>query len=284
MIDLHTHTSISDGTVTPKELIRQAKETKLSAVAITDHDSIDGLEEAQHEADRLGITFIKGIEFSTTFGENRLIHILGLGINPENERFKQMYTNYRQERANKLSQVFEKLYSMGVSIVPKDAEPFITGDFMDRQAIAKCLVSKGYAESVKYSWINYLDKVNYIKGELITPEDAFSAIHAAGGKAFLAHYHLNIGLKGYSDEEARLCLKKLKELGLDGMECYYPSYSVEDKIRCAEYIEEFDFIKSGGTDFHGANRPHIKLGVGEGDFNVPDELLEKILPVKEVKL
>jgi len=278
MIDLHIHTTISDGTLTPKELIRQAKEAGLSAVAITDHDSIDGLDEAQREADRLGVTLIKGIEFSTTFGENRLIHILGLGIDPQSEGFEQIYTTYRREREDRLPAVFDQLRSMGVAIDPEAVRPFVSGGFMDRQAIAKCIVAKGYTKSVRYSWINYLDKIDYIEGELIKPEDAFNAIHAAGGKAFLAHFHLKIGLKGYSDEEARVWLKKLKELGLDGLECYYPSFSEEDRLRCAEYIEEFDFLKSGGSDFHGANRPQVKLGVGEGDLNVPDELLENILP------
>ncbi len=274
MIDLHAHTTISDGTVTPKELIRLAKETGLSAVAITDHDSIDGLEEAQQEADVLGVNFVKGIEFSTAFGENRLIHILGLGIDTKNEDFQQLYTNYRKTRSEKLSHVFEKIGAMGISIKREDVRSFITGKYMDRQAIAKCLVANGYTKSVRESWINYLDKIKYIDGELIKPKDAFKAINAAGGKSFLAHFHLPIGLKGYSEDEARKILRKLKDIGLSGMEYYYPSFSEEDKKRCAQYIKDFDFLKSGGTDFHGANRPHIKLGIGQGDFLVPDELLE----------
>lgn len=282
MIDLHTHTTVSDGTLTPKELIRTAKETGLSAVAITDHDSIAGLTEAQEEADKLEISLINGIEFSTKFGENRLIHILGLGIDIHNDGFKQIYSNYRKVRSEKLATVFEKLHSMGVSIGFDDVQPFVSGGYMDRQAMAKCMVAQGYTSSVKESWINYLDKIAYVDGELIQPEDAFKAIHAAGGKAFLAHYHLPIGLKGYSEDEVQLKLKELKDLGLDGLECYYPSFSQYDQLRCENYIKDFDFIKSGGADFHGANRPHIKLGVGEGDFNVPDELLEKIVPELEI--
>lgn len=279
MIDLHTHTTISDGTVSPKELIQEANKTGLKAVAITDHDSIDGLDEAQSEADRLGIRLVKAIEFSVTYGENRLIHILGLAIEPHCEGFMTIYTRFRKERSVRLTHVFKKLRSMGAQIEREDAEPYISGDYMDRQAIAKLLVAKGYALTVKDAWGKFLDQIDYVSGELITPEDAFSAIHAAGGKAFMAHFHLPIGLKGYSDEEARKGLKELKELGLDGMEFYYPSFTLEDKLRCSEYIEEFGFIKSGGTDFHGSNREHIKLGVGEGDFEVPDELLENILPV-----
>lgn len=277
MIDLHAHTNISDGTASPKELIQEAKRAGLTAVAITDHDSIDGHDEAQSEADLLGIKLVKGIEFSAAFGENRLIHILGLGIEPQCEGFMSIYTRYRQERSNRLDHVFQKLHSLGVQIEPENVEPYITGDYMDRQAIAKCIVAEGFASSIKYAWIEFLDHIQYIDGELITPEDAFSAIHAAGGKAIMAHFHLPIGLKGYSEEEAYKCLAELKELGLDGLEYFYPSFTTEDKLQCARYIEDFGFITSGGTDYHGMNREYIKLGVGEGDFRVPDDLLENIL-------
>ena len=201
MIDLHAHTTISDGTVSPRELIQAAKKAGLTAVAITDHDSIDGIDEAQSEADRLGIKLVRGIEFSVAYGRNRLIHILGLGIEPRNEGFMSIYTRYRQVRSLKLTHVFNKIHSMGVQFEHEDVEPYITGGYMDRQAIAKFLFAEGYAPSIKHAWMNFLDHIEYTDGELITPEDAFSAIHEAGGKAFMAHFHLPIGLKGYSDEE-----------------------------------------------------------------------------------
>lgn len=277
MIDLHAHTTISDGTVSPRELIRLAKEVNLSAIAITDHDSIDGHTEAQNEADKLKIKLIKGIEFSVSYGENRLIHILGLGIDSQNNEFLDIYHTYRKIRSEKLDHVFDELSKMGVSINRKDVNPYIVGGYMDRQAIAKCLVDKGYASIIKHSWINYLDHIPYIEGELITPENAFKAIHAGGGKSFMAHYHLNIGLKGYTVSESKYHLKRLKDLGLDGLESYYPSFSPEDIRLCESYIKEFGFLKSGGSDFHGSNRPHVKLGVGEGEFCVPDTLLENII-------
>ncbi len=278
MIDLHAHTHISDGTASPKDIIRMAKEAGLSAIAITDHDTIDGLAEAQQEANRLAVNFVNGIEFSATFGDNRLIHILGLGLDISNEQFLQIYTQYRKTRANKLSLVFDDMRAMGVHVTTEDVTPFITGEFMDRQALAKYLVAKGYTNSVRESWKKYLDKIDYYEGELIHPQTAFEAIHAAGGKAFLAHYHLKIGLNGYSGAETQTRLQQLKDWGLDGMEAYYPSFSEEDQARCFQIIQDFDFIASGGTDFHGENRPHIQLGIGEGNFHVPDEILEEILP------
>ena len=278
MIDLHVHTTISDGTLTPTEIVRLAQETGLLAVAITDHDSIDGHDEAVREAQRLGVTLVKGIEFSATYGQGRLVHLLGLGIEPSCEGFMQPYLAYRALRSTKLAPVFEKLAAMGVDITVEDVEPYVLGDYMDRQAIAKYLVGKGYVDLMKHAWIKYIDHIPYSEGELIDPKTAIDAIHAAGGKAIMAHYHMPIGLKGYSEEEVGSRLQELKDMGLDGMEYYYPSFTKEEQAKVGKYIEEFDFIQAGGTDFHGANRAHIQLGVGEGDFEVPDEVLDRIVP------
>jgi len=277
MIDLHAHSTISDGTLTPSEIIIRAKAKGLSAIALTDHDSIDGLDEAQATAQAMGITFVKGIEFSVTYGDGRLIHLLGLGIDTKCEGFMTRYLNYRKERSSKLEPVFEQLKSMGVTIVAEEVMPFVVGDYMDRQAIAKYLVHNGYVEMMKFAWINYLDHIPYAEGELIDPQKAIDAIHAGGGKVFMAHFHLNIGLKGYSEDLVDAKLRELKDMGLDGLEYFYPSFTKEDQLKCSQYIKKYDFLESGGTDFHGANRGHIDLGIGEGDFRVPDRLLEPIL-------
>ncbi len=277
MIDLHTHSNISDGSLSPKELIQLAKKNGLTAVALTDHDSIDGLDEAQTEADNQGITLIKGIEFSAAYGQDRLIHILGLGIDTASDGFWDIYSNYRKIRSEKLGYVFEQLHKRDVEITPEDAMPYAVGGYLDRQAIAKSLIAKGYASVISSAWIDYLDYIPYIEGELIDPREAMDAIHAAGGKAFMAHFHMPIGLKGYSETESRQRLEELKSWGLDGMEYYYPSYTEDDSRKCARYIEDFGFLISGGTDFHGANRPGIHLGTGNGNFRVPDDLLKEIL-------
>lgn len=279
MIDLHAHTTISDGSYTPTELIREAKKKGLSAIAITDHDSIDGLDEAENEARKLGMTLVKGIEFSAAYGNGRLIHILGLGIEPKNcDGFMSRYGRYRHVRSTKLTHVFRGLRKMGVDVSQEKVMPFVTGGYMDRQSIAKYLKANGYVSNIKDAWVNYIDRIPYINGELIDPKTAIDAIHAAGGKAFMAHFHLPIGLKGYSEGESRRRLAELKEMGLDGLEYHYPSFTKEDRMRCAGYIEKFHFLKCGGSDFHGANRAHIKLGIGEGDFMVPDDILKHILP------
>lgn len=287
MIDLHAHTTVSDGTVTPKELIRLAKSIGLTAVAITDHDSIEGIREAQKEADKLGMTLVKGIELDVVYGDDpvytnrKRMHVLGLGIDPENEAFLNIYKTYRASKNARLDHVFEGLRAMGVDVNPEDIHPHMVGEFMDRQAIAKWLVAENFVPMMKYAWVDYLDKIEFIEGELIDAQTAIDAVHTAGGKAFMAHFHLKLGLRGYTDEEARLCLKDCKAMGLDGLEYYYPSFTKEDRLKCGQYIEDFGFLKSGGSDFHGSNRPHIALGTGDGDFSIPDELLENILPKEE---
>jgi len=173
--------------------------------------------------------------------------------------------------------VFEQLKKTGVCICAEDILPYQTGAYLDRQAIAKYLVAKGYTDNMKESWGNYLDRIAFLEGELLDAASALSAIHLAGGKAFLAHFHLPIGLSGTTEIQAKSILHELKKLGLDGMEYYYPSYTGKDKEQCKRFIETFGFLKSGGTDFHGSNRPHIQLGIGEGDFSVPDEILAEIM-------
>lgn len=276
MIDLHAHSTISDGTLTPSEIIQLAHELGLKGVALTDHDSIDGHEEAQRHARRLGVNLVKGIEFSVTFGENRLIHLLGLGLDTDCQGFMAPYTAYRKERARRLNPVFDHLRTMGVDIKEEALEPFVVGGYMDRQTIAKYLVHNGYVSLMKYAWINYLDHVPYREGELIDPKTAIDAIHAAGGKAIMAHMHIPIGFKGYTEQESRQRLEALVLMGLDGLEYYYPSYTKEDQEKVGGYLKDYELIASGGSDFHGANRAHIQLGVGQGDFEVPDDVLERM--------
>jgi predicted metal-dependent phosphoesterase TrpH len=275
MIDLHVHTSVSDGTVSPTEMVRQAKEIGLNAVAITDHDSIDGHKEAQDEAERLGVKLVKGIEFSASYGDGRLIHILGLNIEPDCPGFMIPYLAYRKLRSEKLDHVFKTLQERGLDISPEALEPYKQGQYLDRQAMAKWLLNNGHSDTMKGTWVDWLDQIPYAEGELIDPQVAIVAIHAAGGKAFMAHFHLPIGLDTYTENESKKRLAELKAMGLDGLEYYYPSYTIADQEKCLTYIREFDFLISGGTDFHGGNRAHIQLGIGEGDFVVHDELLEQ---------
>lgn len=275
MIDLHTHTNISDGTLSPTELIRLAKDIGLAAIAITDHDSIEGLDEADQEAQKLGVRLIKGIEFDVSYKGLR-IHILGLNIDHTNNRFLQIYNEYRKGKEEAIEYNLKELAKAGLHIQKEALISCKVGRYMDRMTIAKYLVHQTIVSSMPEAWINYIDDIPMHEQDLIPVDQAIHAIHLAGGKAFLAHFHLPIGLGTLSEEEALITLNELKAFGLDGMEYYYPSYTTLNQTQCKSLMEAFGFIGCGGTDFHGLNRKHIQLGVGEGDFLVPDEVLQVI--------
>lgn len=277
MIDLHAHSMYSDGMDTPVEIIRKAKNLGLEAIAITDHDCIAGLDEASEEANKLGVNFIKGIELSVTYGEKRLIHILGLGIDPSKEGFKSLYQIYRESRHKQLGHVIKGLNKRGIYPEMDEVLELSPDGYLDRQTVGRWLLQKGISKSMHSSWVDYLDVFPYKDGELITMKSAFELIKAGGGKSFMAHFHKPIGLKGYSESQCHAILSDLKSLGLDGLECYYPDYTDENIRQVNTYVKKYDFLISGGTDYHGSNRPSVELGIGTGDMRVPNELLEFII-------
>jgi hypothetical protein len=258
--DFHTHSIYSDGSDTPNEIIQKAKKKGIDTLALTDHDTIDGLKEASAEAVRLNINFINGIELSTRYDDNRLIHILGLDIDIANPDFQSKYTKFKKYREEALPIVIDKLQRKGLPLHINDLEDYRTGDYLDRQTIAKWLVNKNYASTIPRAWIDILDDIAYIPNEIIHVQDAFEMIHAGNGKTFIAHIHKPIGLHGYSDEETLLRLHQLKLQGLDGIEAFYPTYSDKDKTFIQNATLALDLLQSGGSDYHGKNRPEIQLG------------------------
>lgn len=258
--DYHIHSVYSDGSDTPKEIIQKAKKRGLDTLALTDHDTIDGLKEASAEAIRLNINFINGIELSTHYDDHRLIHILGLGIDIVHPDFQARYTRFKKDREEALPIVIEELQKKGIPIQMNDLDQYRTGHYLDRQTAAKWLVKNKYASSIPRAWIDILDDIAYVPNELINVRDAFEMIHAGKGKTFIAHIHKPIGLYGYSDQEALLRLQQLKLEGLDGIEAFYPTYTEKDKKLIQKAVSELGLLQSGGSDYHGKNRPEVHLG------------------------
>ena len=276
MIDLHVHSTVSDGSNTPTEILKMAYDKKIYALALTDHDNIEGLEEAQREAEKYNIKFIKGIELSVAYGEGRLLHILGLGIDPSNQYFLKVYNKLRKTREEGLEELLRVLATRDVSIGMEDLRNYGAGEYLDRQAVSKYLIDKGICQNAADAWQNYLDPIPYGQGELFEIGEAIESIKKAGGLSFLAHYHKKIGFEGYTKEEMETHMERLVALGLDGIEQYYPSYT-EEEAQYAQYlINKYSLLPSGGSDFHGANRADIALGTGDGSFVVPDSVYESI--------
>lgn len=273
-IDLHTHSTASDGTFAPSELARYAKKKGLAAAAITDHDTVDGVGEFMAECDKIGLEGVAGVEISAQ--HDKTMHIVGLYIDHENARLNEKLAHLRGGREERNRKMLALLRENGMDITEDDIISQKYGATMantGRAHIAAALVKKGYAETIGGAFEKYLKRGRscYVKRFTYSPKESIDMIHAAGGIAVLAHPIL------ISDDYAALrpIIKELKAAGLDGMECYYNNYTPEFRGVCFDLCAEFGLVPSGGSDFHGANKPDVKIGVVSTGF-VPYSVLEGI--------
>ena len=278
IVDFHTHSTCSDGTLTPKELVNHAKKSGLSAFALTDHDSVDGIKEAKEEAKRIGIEFIPGIEFSAA--ENTETHIIGLFINPENETLLKTIEKLKGSRKRRMEEICFKLRNLGMDITHDEALEIAGGNFVGRAHIAKLMVEKGYCETIKECFEKYigLGKPAYAEKNELSAVEAVKAIRATGGLAFLAH----LNQTGYSLEQLEELLLKLKSAGLNGIEGYYPEYTAEQISDYRALAEKLSLCFSGGSDYHAAMKPHIQIGVGTGDLSIPYFVLQNMKNILKI--
>ena len=258
--DYHIHSIYSDGSDSPKEIIEKALARDMKVIALTDHDCIGGLEEARLEANKKKLVFVPGIELSVRYDTTRQIHILGLNIDYTNSDFLHRYTAYRKCRENAVDFVLDELAIIGPRISKDMLLPYSHGLSLDRQSVAKYLLNNGFAPTMQQAWVNYLDKIPNQEGELLSPIEAFEMIHAASGKAYIAHIHKPIGLYGYNEKDMLQRLDELHRLGLDGIESHYPSYSFEDLRFIQRAIEKIGLLECGGSDYHGAHRISVLIG------------------------
>lgn len=278
VVDFHTHSTCSDGTLTPKALVNHAKKSGLSAFALTDHDSVDGIKEAKEEAERIGIEFIPGIEFSAA--ENTETHIIGLFIDPENETLLKTIEKLKGSRKRRMEEICFKLRNLGMDITHEEALEIAGGNFVGRAHIAKLMVEKGYCETIKECFEKYvgLGKPAYAEKNELSAVEAVKAIRAAGGLAFLAH----LNQTGYSLEQLEELLLKLKSAGLNGIEGYYPEYTSEQISDYRALAEKLSLCFSGGSDYHAAMKPHIQIGVGTGDLSIPYFVLQNMKNILKI--
>lgn len=277
MVDFHTHSTCSDGTLTPTELVCHAVKMGLSAFALTDHDSVDGIAEAMAEAGKHNIEFIPGIEFSAA--DDTETHIIGLFIDPNNETLLQTIKKLKDSRKRRMEDICNKLCNLGFDITHKEAMEIAGGKFVGRAHIAKLLVEKGYCETIKECFDKYigLGKPAYSEKNELTAIEAVQSIRAAGGLAFLAH----LNQTGYDIPQTENLLLKLKEAGLNGIEGYYTEYSLEHITDFRNLALKLKLALSGGSDYHAKMKPHIEIGVGTGKLRIPYYVLENLRNIKE---
>ncbi|WP_303816610.1 PHP domain-containing protein [Selenomonas ruminantium] len=278
-IDLHVHSLVSDGSFKPGELAEHAKEQGLAAFALTDHDVMAGCAEAAAAASAAGVEFINGMEMTMDF-KGLKIHVVCLGFDEMHPGFQSMYKKIRAIKEGRIEDIIEFVRRKGVDISLEKVQKFTYRNLLDRYAVMRYLVSLHLYDRAQPLWDNYLDPavvelgLNYN----ITAEEALPIIHEAGGVTSLAHFHKNIGLGNLdSRQQQEQAIVELHRLGLDGMERFYPNYSAEDAEFAAQMIAKYDLLPTGGTDFHGTNRPGIEMGSGmNGNMAVPYAFYEEV--------
>ncbi len=277
-IDLHVHSTASDGSYTPSELVRYAIEKGLIAFALTDHDTTEGIDEALNEAELINdfspIKVIPGIELSAEY-KGKDIHILGLNIDYHNKEFQDKIEYFRNIRAERNVKMIKLLNKHGFKITEEQLQERFKDAVITRAHFAIMLVECGYVKDKDIAFKKYLNPgcPCYVPRTRINVIDAISLIHLANGKAVLAHpllYH-------FSEEELDSLVALLKANGLQGLEAIYSSNKWNDESRMKQLAQKYDLFITGGSDFHGLAKPTLDLGIGYGNLKVPAELLSNIL-------
>ena len=281
MIDLHCHTNASDGEKTPTELIDFAINKGISAIAITDHDTVDGLDEAIKYSNNKKIMVIPGIELeaSTTKGQ---MHILGLFIDYNNNELKKELIKIKQARENRNKKIIEELNKMGFEISLEELKKVSGGETIGKPHFAKVFLNKGYIQTKEEMFDNYFNKppLNSLKKASYEPEQIINMIKAANGLAILAHPQ---SLK-LNDDDLLKKVIELKTYGLDGMECFHSNQTKEEMDKFQKIAKDLNLIITKGTDYHGPIiKAKIELGTGINNnllLKNDDIILKKLLEAK----
>lgn len=272
-VDLHVHSNKSDGSFSPKELVSYAIEKGLSAIALSDHDTTEGIEAAVNAARGTGLEVIPAIEFSTEY-EGKDIHVLGLYIDYSGKEFKKYLKDFQDSRDLRNRKMCKKLTEHGVPVTYEEMCDYFPGSVLTRAHYAKYMWEKGFVKSMSEAFDRYIGDHApcFLPREKVTPMQAVELILKAGGVPVLAHpilYHL-------SDERLDRLVARLKEAGLAGIEAIYSTYSPSEERQIRKLADKYDLLISGGSDFHGTTKPNLDLGCGYGKLCIPYEILEKI--------
>ncbi|HEY7116046.1 MAG TPA: PHP domain-containing protein [Tepidisphaeraceae bacterium] len=275
-VDLHSHSTASDGTFAPAEVVRLAKEAGLAGLALTDHDTVAGLSEAAAVARDAGLEFLTGIEISAVSPvPEGTLHILGYGIDPENAVLRQMTRDLLEARDNRNPRIIERLRDLGIDISWDEAVAQARGGVLGRPHIAALLVKKGVVKSIKEAFDEYLGQGGkaYFDKERLAPRDAIDRIRRAGGIPVLAH---PVQLRTTNDAHLERVLKDLIDMGLAGIEVIHSDHGADEMEKYARLADRYNLLKTGGSDFHGTNKKDIRIGAANGR-RVPKEWMDELM-------
>ncbi|MEX0698893.1 MAG: PHP domain-containing protein [Acidimicrobiia bacterium] len=276
MIDLHVHSTASDGSESPGAVVRMAAAAGLTAIALTDHDTQSGIADARAEAARSGIEMIAGAELSLEWVQGAM-HMVVLFLEPGLGPLQDRLAELREGRTERNNRIVERLAELGIPISEAEILDLAGGESVGRPHIAAVMVSRGYVESIFEAFDRYLawGKPAYMARPRLSPEEAIGLALESKAVPILAHPH-TLGLN--TSDEVTATLKRLAGAGLVGIECYYPLYSPFEREGYAALAERFGLKPSGGSDYHGTYKPDVELGIGRGNLAVADELLDALRP------
>lgn len=274
MVDLHAHTTASDGSYAPRDLVELAKKRGLSAVGVTDHDTLGGWDEAVAAGAELGVEIVPGVELSTAYPGGRF-HILGYYIARES-RLGDELRELQRERANRNDIIIENLTRLGVPVTWEAVRSYAGPDgVIGRPHFARALMDAGHVSSTQEAFDRFLadGAPAYATKKVLTPAQAIALIHEAGGVAIWAHPTRS---KDVSHTHLEARLRDLLEAGLDGLETYYAAYTPEEQAWCEQMARKYGILGTGGSDFHGVSKPDIHLGRVRDGVGVPVGVLDAL--------
>ena len=274
-VDLHCHSTASDGTLPPREVVQLAAAAGLSALALTDHDTVAGVPEAAAAAAELGIDFLPGIEISASYPRPGTMHLLGYGIDPASPQLHAFTAELQASRHERNLKIVDLLRQKGIAITFDEVREVAGEGVIGRPHFAKILIDKGYCKTPAACFNKYLGQGGsaYVDKEQFTPFGAIALIHAAGGLVSLAHPKQ---LRKENDAQLVGEIKGLADAGLDALEVIHSDHRESFVAHLSDLADRFGLLKTGGSDFHGSNKAHISLGKA-GIRRVPRVFYETVV-------
>jgi hypothetical protein len=281
-VDLHLHTTASDGVMSPSEIVRYAKAKGLQAIAITDHDTIEGLEEGLSEGKRIDFEVIPGIEVSAEHSPGSM-HLLGFFLDIHHPLLNERLGYLQKARAERNPRIVERLNRLGIQITYEEVLKASGGGQVGRPHFAQVLIEKKYVRTFQEAFDRFLKKgaPAYVDKLRFTTKEALHFINEAKGVAVLAHPN-TLNMNGYSELE-NLLLRLIEE-GLKGIEVYYPEHSPLEVARYKTLAERYSLLMTGGTDYHGIEKNGLDMGVGRGEMKLSYLMVEELKAARNQSL